>query len=56
VKSGLTFNHQVEALVLARDAFVAYQALANAKRADMYAGTAFKIVVGEDTSFATIYG
>jgi hypothetical protein len=55
VKWGLAFDHLVEALVLARYAFVAYQALENAKRADTYARTAFKIVVGEDTSFATIY-
>jgi hypothetical protein len=56
VKWGLVFDHSVEAFVLARDAFAAYQALDSAKSADTYARTAFKVVVGEDASFATIYG
>ncbi|CAO2647207.1 Nn.00g081290.m01.CDS01 [Neocucurbitaria sp. VM-36] len=56
VKWGLMMDHLVEAFLHARTAFEAIQGWENSKRAEEYARTAYKIVVGENTSFESIYG
>ena len=55
VKWGLVMDRLVEAFLLLRTAFAATAADEKARRAEMYARTTFKIVVGEETSFERIY-
>jgi hypothetical protein len=59
VKWGIVVDHLVETFLHARNAFGAFGAMSaweDAKRAEEYARTAYKIVVGEDTSFESSYG
>jgi hypothetical protein len=56
VKWGMVVDHLVETFLHARNAFGAMGAWEDAKRAEEYARTAYKIVVGEDTSFESSYG
>jgi hypothetical protein len=55
VKWGLAVDHLVEAFLHARDAYVAMEAWENAKKAEEYARTAYKVLVGEDESFGSTY-
>ena len=55
-KWGLLMDHLVETFLHIRTAFTTMGAMENAERAEGYARTAYKIVVGEDVSFdATTY-
>lgn len=54
VKWGVFDGLLVEGFMLARDAFAAIGAPENAKQAEEYARTAFKISVGEDSSFGVV--
>ena len=54
IKWGVFDGLLVEAFMLARDAFVGIRAFEDAKRAEVYARTAFKISVGEDSSFEVV--
>ena len=54
IKWGIFDGLLVEAFMLARDAFADSGALGNAKRAEEYARIAFKISVGEDSSFEIV--
>ena len=53
VRWGLLVDHVVETFLHARTAFATIGDRKNSKRAEEYAKTAHKIVVGEDTSFRT---
>jgi hypothetical protein len=55
VKWGLVVDHLVEAFLHARDAYRWMEARGNAKRAEGYARIAYKVVVGEDSSFESTY-
>lgn len=56
VKWGLLVNYLVETFLHARSAFAAMGAMEDSRRAEEYARTAYKIIVGEDESFdATTY-
>jgi hypothetical protein len=55
VKWGLVVGHLVEAFLHARDAYRGMGAWGNAKRAEGYARIAYKVVVGEDSSFESTY-
>jgi hypothetical protein len=52
---GLVVDHLVEAFLHARDAYQAIEAWSNGKKAEDYARTTYKIVVGEDVLFETTY-
>jgi hypothetical protein len=56
IKWGLMIDHLVETFLHVKDAFAAIGAETKSKCADGYARIAYKIVVGEDTSFDEIYG
>ncbi|KAL9077334.1 MAG: hypothetical protein Q9157_003370 [Trypethelium eluteriae] len=55
VKWGLMIDQLVETFLHLKAAFVAIDAYDDAARADEYARTAYKTLVGEDTSFNTTY-
>lgn len=55
VKWGLVLDHVVEVFVHARTVFRSLKALEDSKRAEEYAKVAYRIVVGEDTSFESTY-
>lgn len=55
VKWGLVLDHLVEAFLHARTAFQATGAWEDSRRAEEYAKVAYRIVVGEDTSFESTY-
>ncbi|KAJ4377321.1 hypothetical protein N0V83_000146 [Neocucurbitaria cava] len=56
IKWGLVEDQHVEVFRLAQEAFEKIQAREDAMQAEEYARTAFKIVVGEDSSFESVYG
>jgi hypothetical protein len=55
VKWGLVHDYVIEAFLLARPAFASLGAHEDLTRAENYARTAYKIVVGEDSSFEKTY-
>ncbi|KAF1942738.1 SET domain-containing protein [Clathrospora elynae] len=56
VKWGLVVDHLIEVFLHARSAFEVIKAWEDSKIAEEYARIAYKIVVGEDTSFESSYG
>lgn len=55
-KWGLVIDHLVEIFLSARATFVALGCLEDSKRAEEYASVAYKIIVGESSSFASVHG
>lgn len=55
-KWGLMIDHIVMLFTLAKKSFVVIGNMSKAAKAEQYARTCFKIVVGEDTSFGKLYG
>lgn len=56
VRWGLLVDNLVETFLHARTAFTAMKAMEDSARAEEYAKTTFKILVGEDESFDATYG
>jgi hypothetical protein len=56
IKWGLLVDDLVEIFLHARNAFAAMGAREDSRRAEEYARTTYKIIVGEDTSFNATYG
>lgn len=56
VRWGLLVDHLVETLLHIRTAFAAMKAMKDSARADEYARTIYKILVGEGESFDATYG
>ncbi|KAF2467791.1 uncharacterized protein BDR25DRAFT_374016 [Lindgomyces ingoldianus] len=56
VKWGLVVDYLVEIFMHACTAFAAKGAMKHSKQAEEYAKVAYKIIVGEDTSFSESYG
>lgn len=56
VKWGLLVDHLVETFLIARNDFAAIGATEDSRRAEEYARTTYKIIVGEDLSFNATYG
>jgi hypothetical protein len=55
LKWGLVVDHLVEAFLHARNAYQAMKEWGNAKKAEEYARTTYRVVVGEDVSFESTY-
>jgi SET domain len=55
VKWGLVVDQLVVTFLQARDAFMAIGSLENSVRAEDYARLAYKIIIGEDSSFSVTY-
>lgn len=55
VKWGLLVDYLIEVLLQARRTFEAIGAKSDSKTAELYARVAYKMVVGEDTSFESTY-
>jgi hypothetical protein len=56
IKWGLLVDHLVETFLQARNAFAVMGAREDSRRAEEYARTTYKTIVGEDTSFNATYG
>ncbi|KAH6642926.1 hypothetical protein C7974DRAFT_386403, partial [Boeremia exigua] len=56
VRWGLFVDHLIEAFLQAREAFMAIGSWGDSETARVYAKVAFKIVVGEDGAFESMYG
>lgn len=53
---GMLQDYLVEAFVLLRNMFLVNKAVENSKKAGEYARTTYKMVVGEDASFESVWG
>jgi hypothetical protein len=53
---GIVEDNLVDIFVILRNAFLAINATMNSKRADKYAKTAYKMIIGEDDSFDSVWG
>ena len=49
-------DHLVETFMLLCNMFLVTKAVSNSKKAGEYARTAYKMVVGEDASFDSVWG
>jgi hypothetical protein len=56
IKWGLVIDHLVDVFLLAQTAFAAMKAGKDSIQAGEYARIAYRIIVGEDTSFGVTYG
>jgi hypothetical protein len=56
VKWGMIVDPLVGVFLQARDAFMAIGTLENSRQAEDYARLAYKIIIGEDSSFSATYG